>query len=245
MSTAARRTSSGPVREKIDLFISFGADNKSLIVTVHYYDNNTATNDARLFAYVGTARNPAEASLEGLLDKDGIGFDLFTQSNGIATSEVLLEHLPSNFTLVSVVGPHGLRVKKELTKVELKTLREFHGGDKTDQNPKKDLLLVEALFEEKENIVTARGTDYPFRIRCFDKKGNGIEGEVLLTATVKVSLLNYESDASIAVGIKKYKLSIPKEGLLLLVKSKAISDVQVSFLYGANKPVTKTLRKDL
>ncbi len=235
------------VSEKIDLFISFGADNKSLHVTAHYYENNIATNDAKLFAFAGNKRNPAELPLEGLLDKDGLAFDLFTQSNGMATSEVLIESLPANCTTISVVAPHGARVKKDFNKAELKALQEVHGiggAGKVGSSAKKDPLVVETLLGEEDRVITARGIDYPFRVQCLDKKGNSVAGEVFFTANKNVSLSDYESDAEIARAVKKHKLVIPVKGLLLLVRSKAISDVQISFLYLANKPVIKRLRKE-
>ncbi len=124
-----------------------------LFITAHYYENEAAKDDVRLYAYAGDKNDPMVKPLEDLPGKDEETFDLYTWNYGIAQSNVLLSALPTNCSKITVIGPGGVRVSKEIPKKHQQIMKK---NSKTEAKEKKPVVydLQVDVISSNRMIIT-------------------------------------------------------------------------------------------
>lgn len=161
----------------------------SLLITVHYYEDGVAKDDVRLFAYAGNKQNPLVKALEDLPGKGEETFDLYTWNYGVAQSEVLISELPQKCSRITVVGPNGVRVSKELSKDVLKSFKKIANEGTGSKKLTTYNLLVDVVSSEHFTVVVTADKK-PVATKLFVRAiGYGSDG-------VKIKDLNSQEELS-------------------------------------------------
>lgn len=198
-----------PPNRRIDVLPPRAMD-KELIVSAHYYENNSAKDDVVLYAYAADKDNAKLKALLDLPDEDDNPFSLFTSNYGIASAKVLLSELPKGCTRIIVEGPDGVRGFKEIGKETQKYIKSSTTAEADKKKPKEYKMDV-VITGPNDLSVTVKGDGKPtkamVRLRATGNRPDEVHFTELISNQTATRFGDFQSEKGVFEFVVDYPLA--------------------------------------